>query len=60
MHEGELFGEMACMTRMPRAATVRADRDLYLLEMLGNVLDMIRKRRRLSRAAPIACIASGP
>ncbi len=43
MFEGELFGEMSCMTRMPRSATVRADRDVYLLEMLGNVLDMIRR-----------------
>lgn len=43
MYEGELFGEMSCMTRMPRSATVRAERDLYLLEMLGNVLDMIRR-----------------
>lgn len=43
MGEGELFGEMSCMTRQPRSATVRAERDVYLLEMLGNVLDMIRK-----------------
>jgi Fe-S-cluster-containing dehydrogenase component/CRP-like cAMP-binding protein len=41
MYEGELFGEMSCMTRMPRAATVLADRDVYLLEMLGNVLEMV-------------------
>jgi CRP-like cAMP-binding protein len=43
MFEGELFGEMSCMSRAPRSATVIADRDCYLLEMLRNILDMVRK-----------------
>ncbi|MBI1314577.1 cyclic nucleotide-binding domain-containing protein [bacterium] len=41
LHEGELFGEMSCMNRAPRSATVIATEDCYLLEMLRNVLDML-------------------
>ena len=41
LHEGELFGEMSCMNRAPRSATVVADQDCYMLEMLRNVLDML-------------------
>lgn len=43
MHEGELFGEMSCMSRIPRSATVVANEDCYLLEMLRNILDQVRK-----------------
>ena len=38
---GELFGEMSCLYRVPRSATVRAERDCYVLEFLRNVLDKI-------------------
>ncbi len=41
MGEGELFGEMSCLYRIPRSATVRARRDCYVLEFLRNVLDKI-------------------
>ena len=41
LHEGELFGEMSCMNRAPRSATVVAEQDCYMLEMLRNVLDML-------------------
>lgn len=41
LHEGELFGEMSCMNRAPRSATVIATEDCYMLEMLRNVLDML-------------------
>ena len=41
LHEGELFGEMSCMNRAPRSATVVAEEDCYMLEMLRNVLDML-------------------
>lgn len=41
LHESELFGEMSCMNRAPRSATVIADDDCYMLEMLRNVLDML-------------------
>ncbi len=40
-HEGDLFGEMSCMNRAPRSATVIAEQDCYMLEMLRNVLDML-------------------
>lgn len=41
LYESELFGEMSCMNRAPRSATVVAEEDCYLLEMLRNVLDML-------------------
>lgn len=43
LHEGELLGEMSCMNRAPRSATVIAEKDCYMLEMLRNVLDMLQK-----------------
>ncbi len=41
LHEGDLFGEMSCINRAPRSATVAADSECYMLEMLRNVLDML-------------------
>jgi CRP-like cAMP-binding protein/Fe-S-cluster-containing hydrogenase component 2 len=43
LYEGELFGEMSCLYRTPRSATVVATRDCYLLEMLRNILDQLQK-----------------
>jgi CRP-like cAMP-binding protein/Fe-S-cluster-containing hydrogenase component 2 len=43
MYEGELFGEMSCLNRTPRSATVVATRDCYVLEMLRNILDQLLK-----------------
>ncbi len=43
LQEGELFGEASCLYRTPRSATVIADRDCYLLELLRNVFDQIQK-----------------
>jgi Fe-S-cluster-containing hydrogenase component 2 len=43
LHERELFGEMSCLHRTPRSATIVADRDCYLLEMLRNILDQLQK-----------------
>jgi Fe-S-cluster-containing hydrogenase component 2/CRP-like cAMP-binding protein len=43
LHEGELFGEMSCMYRTPRSATVVAARECYVLEMLRNILDQLQK-----------------
>jgi Fe-S-cluster-containing hydrogenase component 2 len=40
---GELFGEMSCLYRTPRSATVVAERDCYVVEMLRNVLDQLKK-----------------
>ena len=41
LHEADLFGEMSCINRAPRSATVVADEACYMLEMLRNVLDML-------------------
>ena len=43
LYEGDLFGEMSCLNRAPRSATVIADDECYMLEMLRNVLDMLHK-----------------
>lgn len=40
---GEVFGEMACLDRRPRAATVVAARNTFVLEMLSNILDEVDK-----------------
>jgi len=42
---GELFGEMTCMSRYPRSATVRAATDCTVLEMLRNVLDIMLRNK---------------
>lgn len=39
----DLFGEMTCMSFYPRSATVRAEEDCVMLEMLRNILDQLRK-----------------
>lgn len=43
--EGELFGEAACINLQPRSATVRAAEDTIVLEMLRNVLDILRRQK---------------
>jgi CRP-like cAMP-binding protein/Fe-S-cluster-containing hydrogenase component 2 len=43
LQEGELFGEMSCLYRSPRSATVVAKRDCYMLELLRNILDQIQR-----------------
>lgn len=45
LQAGDLFGEMTCMNFYPRSATVRAKEDVVVLEMLRNVLDILRKNR---------------
>lgn len=42
---GDLFGEMTCISRYPRSATVRAATDCTMLEMLRNVLDIMQKNK---------------
>jgi CRP-like cAMP-binding protein/Fe-S-cluster-containing hydrogenase component 2 len=39
LREGELFGEMSCFNHTPRAATVRAIEDCYMLELMRSVLE---------------------
>jgi len=41
--EGEVFGEMSCLTRQPRSATIVADEECFALEFLRNVLDQMRR-----------------
>ncbi|MGE3807522.1 MAG: cyclic nucleotide-binding domain-containing protein, partial [Gemmataceae bacterium] len=43
LFEGELFGEQSCLFNTPRSATVVAERDCYVLEMLRNILDQLQK-----------------
>jgi len=40
---GELFGEMTCMSFYPRSATVRAKTPVVALEMLRNILDILKR-----------------
>ncbi len=37
MSEGDIFGEMSCLSRIPRTATVQAEHDCYVLEFMSNV-----------------------
>src|SRR5262245_45659901 len=41
LFEGELFGEMSCLYRTPRSATVVAERDCFVIEFLRNILDKV-------------------
>jgi len=43
LYEGELFGEMSCRIGAPRPATIVADRDCSMLEMLRNIFDQLQK-----------------
>jgi Fe-S-cluster-containing hydrogenase component 2/CRP-like cAMP-binding protein len=43
LHANELFGEMSCLYRTRRSATVVAARDCYMVEMLRNVFDKLIK-----------------
>ncbi|MDQ1471275.1 MAG: hypothetical protein QOJ99_2755, partial [Bryobacterales bacterium] len=45
--QGDIFGEMTCMSLYPRSATVRARTDCVMLEMLRNVLDVIQRNKTL-------------
>lgn len=42
---GELFGEMTCMSFYPRSATVRAETEVVVLEMLRSILDILKKAK---------------
>ncbi|MCH7687888.1 MAG: hypothetical protein IH899_14600 [Planctomycetes bacterium] len=43
LYEGEMFGEMSCINRTPRSATVVATHDCYMLEMVQNLLNVLRR-----------------
>lgn len=49
LQESDLFGEMTCMNFLPRSATVRAQEDCELLEMLRNVLHMLQKNPKFKK-----------
>jgi Fe-S-cluster-containing dehydrogenase component/CRP-like cAMP-binding protein len=38
-YEGDIVGEMSCLYRQPRSATVRIERDCYALEFIRHILD---------------------
>ncbi|MCS6975599.1 MAG: 4Fe-4S binding protein [Gemmatales bacterium] len=43
LFEDEVFGEMACIDRQPRTATVEVVKECFVLEMLRPILDNMRK-----------------
>jgi CRP-like cAMP-binding protein len=43
LFEGDLFGEMSCLFRTPRSATVVADRDCYMIEVLRHILEAVHR-----------------
>jgi len=43
LRAGDLFGEMTCMSFYPRSATVRAKGEVLALEMLRNILDVVKR-----------------
>jgi len=43
MFEGDVFGEMSCMTLAPRSATVMTDADCYMVEFSRTIFDSIQK-----------------
>jgi len=50
LKEGDLFGEMTCMSFYPRSATVRAKSEVVALEMLRNILDILKRGSKSFKA----------
>ena len=50
-YEGDVFGEMSCLTRQPRSATVVVDADCFVLEFLRNILEQMRKDPKYNEEA---------
>ncbi|HEX3600363.1 MAG TPA: hypothetical protein VHU84_09495 [Lacipirellulaceae bacterium] len=51
IYEGEVFGEMSCLTRQPRSATVVVDSECFVLEFLRNILEQMRKDAKYNEEA---------
>lgn len=51
LYEGEVFGEMSCLTRQPRSATVVVDSECFVLEFLRNILEQMRKDTKYNEEA---------
>jgi len=47
---GDLFGEMTCLSFYPRSATVRARTEVTALEMLRNILDILKRGSKTFKA----------
>lgn len=43
LYEGEVFGEMSCMTLQPRSATIVANKPWAILEFRRNIFDQIQR-----------------
>jgi len=43
---GDLFGEMSCLSGTPRSATIVAERKVYIIEMLRNIFDQLRRDKK--------------
>ncbi|MHC4940355.1 MAG: cyclic nucleotide-binding domain-containing protein [Planctomycetota bacterium] len=50
LKQGDLFGEMTCRSFYPRSATVRANTEVLALEMLRNVLDILKRGAKSFKA----------
>ncbi len=50
LRSGDLFGEMTCMSFYPRSATVRAETDVVALEMLRNILDILKRGSKVFKS----------
>ncbi len=49
LKEGDLFGEMTCLSRYPRSATVVAEEDCEILEMLQNILQICQRNPQFKK-----------
>ena len=47
--EGDWFGEMSCLHRTPRAGTVVATRECFMVELMRNIFEALRRDPEFSR-----------
>ncbi len=43
LYDGELIGEISCLNRTPRSATITMTRDAFAVELMRNILDLMGK-----------------